>query len=144
MGMDVTTPLVGTWSLIGWYNKTNDGQRFYPLGEDATGYISYSHDGYVFVHVMARDRAMYSLNDPFEGTIEEDSAAMKSQITYAGTYEHNGDQVVHNVTHASCPNWVGTRQVRRVELIGDRLRLSAAGALFQGREVTAFVDWERA
>lgn len=137
-------PLTGTWSLLAWYNQTDDGNRIYPLGPEATGYISYSHDGFVFVHLMAVGRRMFAANDPFGGSADEDSAAMKSQITYAGPYEFHGDHVIHRVTHASCPNWVGTEQTRQVEFFGDRLRLSAAGAVFQGRQVTAYVDWQRA
>tara|TARA_R110002072_G_scaffold84907_1_gene192322 strand:+ start:108 stop:305 length:198 start_codon:yes stop_codon:yes gene_type:complete len=38
------------------------------------------------------------VNDPFGGSLEEDSAAMKSQITYAGTYEFFGDRIEHHVT----------------------------------------------
>ena len=137
-------PLVGTWQLICWYNATDDGEKFYPLGEAATGYISYSHDGFVFVHLMAAKRALYAVNDPFGGTPEEDTAAIKSQISYAGRYDYRGDSVTHNVTHASCPNWVGTQQLRNIRFDGDRLELSAPGARFQGREVTAYVLWERA
>jgi len=140
----VETPLTGTWSLRAWYNETADGRRIYPLGDDATGYISYSPDGFVFVHLMAADRSLYAVNDPFGGTAEEDTAAIKSQISYAGPYVFNGDQVIHHVTHSSCPNWVGTKQVRGVEFIGADLRLSAGGALFQGHQVTAYVDWRRA
>lgn len=138
------TPLTGTWALVAWYNLTRDSKRIYPLGERATGYISYSHDGFVFVHLSAADRLPYAVNDPFGGTAEEDAAAIKSQITYAGPYEFHGDHVIHRVTQSSCPNWVGTEQRRMVELRGDRLRLSAPGALFQGEDVTAIVDWRRA
>lgn len=137
-------PLIGTWSLLAWYNQTEDGHRIYPLGEDAQGYISYSQDGFVFVHMMAKTRALYAVNDPFGGTPREDAAAIKSQISYAGPYDYRGSHVVHRVTQATCPNWVGTEQVRQIELKGDRLRLSAAGAMFQGQKVTAFVDWQRA
>ncbi|MDP5216409.1 lipocalin-like domain-containing protein [Ruegeria sp. 2205SS24-7] len=138
------TPLIGTWELVAWYNETHGGERIYPLGERATGYISYSNDGFVFVHLSAADRALYVLNDPFGGTADEDAAAIKSQITYAGPFEFFGDHVIHRVTHSSCPNWVGTEQRRMVEFKGEGLRLSAAGALFQGEEVTAIVDWQRA
>ena len=138
------TPLTGTWALVAWYNKTQDGKRIYPLGERATGYLSYSPDGFVFVHLSAADRSLYSVNDPFGGTAEEDAAAIKSQITYAGPYEFHGDHVIHRVTQSSCPNWVGTKQRRMVEFRGEGLRLSAQGALFQGEEVTAIVDWQRA
>lgn len=137
-------PLIGTWRLVRWYNVTEDGEKTYPLGEDATGYISYSADGFVFVHLTAANRVPYTVNDPFGGSPEEDAAAVKSHISYAGPYEYRGDDVVHHVTHASCPNWVGSEQVRRVRFEGDRLELSAEGARFQGRDVTAYVLWERA
>lgn len=137
------SPLVGTWRLVQWYNISEDGEKTYPLGEAATGYISYSNDGFVFVQLMAADRPLYAVNDPFGGTLEEDSAAMKSQISYAGRYEYRGDDVVHRVTHASCPNWIGTEQVRTMQLDGNRLELSAVGAVLQGRPVTAHVLWER-
>ncbi|AXI44972.1 hypothetical protein C1J03_02345 [Sulfitobacter sp. SK012] len=142
--MQKKTPLIGTWSLLEWYNETEAGERIYPLGSNATGYISYTQDGFVFVHMMSQNRALFSVHDPFGGTIEEDSAAFKTQITYAGPYEYYGDQVRHQVTQASCPNWIGTEQVRQVEFLDQRLRLSAAGASFQGQTVTAFVEWQRA
>jgi hypothetical protein len=139
-----TTPLIGTWALVAWYNETEDGKRIYPLGERATGYISYSYDGFVFVHLSAADRPLYAVNDPFGGTAAEDAAAIKSQITYAGPFEFRGDHVIHRVTQSSCPNWVGTEQRPMVEFRGEGLRLSASGALFQGQQVTAIVDWQRA
>ncbi|MEM6577790.1 MAG: lipocalin-like domain-containing protein [Pseudomonadota bacterium] len=142
--MNDLNSLVGTWALIAWYNRTTDGQQFYPLGEDATGYIGYTEDGFVFVQMAARDRALYVANDPFGGSLAEDSAAMKTQIAYSGVYRRHGDLVVHHVTHASCPNWVGSEQTRHIEFVGNRLRLSAPGAVFQGREVTAHVEWQRA
>ncbi len=137
-------PLIGTWSMIAWYNEDADGNRFYPLGEDATGYISYAPDGFVFVHLAAKNRVHYALPDPFGGSVAEDSAALKSQITYAGPYTFHGDHVVHHVTQSSFPNWVGGDQVRQVTFTDFGMRLSAAGARFQGVEVTAYVDWERA
>jgi len=140
----LATPLVGTWQMLDWFNLDETGQKHYPLGENATGYISYSEDGFVFVHLMAADRVPFAVNDPFGGTVAEESAAIRSQITYAGPYTFKGDEVVHHVTHASHPNWVGSDQVRKVEFEGGKLVLSASGAVFQGKLVTAYVIWQRA
>ena len=137
-------PLIGTWSLIAWYNEREDGTRVYPLGEDASGYISYSLDGFVFVHLAAGNRQPFANKDPFTGTDAENTAAMPSHITYAGRFTDNGDHVVHHMTECSLPNWVGSEQRREKAFVSDRLILSAAGASFQGLAVTAFVEWERA
>lgn len=42
-------PLIGTWRLASWENRSVDGQISYPLGEDAVGYIMYNQSGYMFV-----------------------------------------------------------------------------------------------
>ncbi len=141
---NLQNPLIGTWQLTSWFNELEDGSKIYPLGSNASGYISYSADGFVFVHMNAADRDLYAVNDPFGGSSSEDSAAIKSQISYAGPYEYRREQVIHRVTASSCPNWVGSEQVRNVRLDGDTLELSAAGAVFQGKTVTARVLWQRA
>jgi lipocalin-like protein len=143
-GHDMSNPLIGTWRLVSWHNQFENGEKSYPLGENASGYISYSPDGFVFVHLIAAGRANYGANDPFGGTLKEDSAAMKSQISYAGPYEYKTDHVLHKVAAASCPNWVGSEQRREIRFVGPRLELSAAGAKMQGRTVKAIVLWERA
>ncbi len=136
--------LIGTWRLISWYNELEHGLKLYPLGPNATGYISYSVDGFIFVNIMSADRLSYAVNDPFGGSLEEDAAATKSHISYAGPFEYREGQVVHHVTVASCPNWVGSEQVRKVRFLDDNLELSAAGARFQGQVVTAYVLWKKA
>jgi len=141
--MDLS-PVIGTWTLLSWYNENDAGERHYPFSESATGYISYSKDGFVFVHLTAPGRQDYKANDPFGGSLEEDSAAMKSQITYAGTYEFFGDRVVHHVVQASYPNWVGTKLERQADFIGGRLKLTAPGTFLNGQKVTACLEWGRA
>lgn len=135
---------IGTWILASWHNELDDGSKTYPFGPDASGYISYSADGFVFVHIMTANRTLYAYPDPFTGTLEEDSAAMKSQITYAGTYEFIGDKIVHHATISSFPNWVGSDQVRDYHIDGDTLELSASDAQFQDQNVTARLIWTRA
>jgi hypothetical protein len=45
-----SNPLIGTWRLVSWENRSvEDGEVSYPLGKDASGYIMYNQDGYMFV-----------------------------------------------------------------------------------------------
>jgi hypothetical protein len=140
--------LLGTWKLVSWYNETATGARSYPLGEEAVGYITYTADGFVFVQMMAGSRSTYALNDPLGGTPSERAGAMETQITYGGTYADHGDHVRHHVRVASCPNWVGSEQIRYVshrQIDGKgQLQLRALETVMQGEKVTAYLDWERA
>ncbi|WP_162651181.1 lipocalin-like domain-containing protein [Lentilitoribacter sp. Alg239-R112] len=137
------TRILGTWNLVKWVNELDDGTEIFPFGEDAKGYIHYAKNGHLFVHIMMSNRANYIGSDPFSGSIDEDSAAIKSQITYAGTYEFVNSKLVHHVTMSSFPNWVGKDQVRDFAFDGEHLHLSAAGAQFQGQNVTAKLIWKQ-
>lgn len=137
--------LIGTWTLESWFNQADDGTRAYPFGQNPQGSISDSHDGFVFVHMAKAKRAAFAArNDPFGGSEAEDSATFNSHLTYAGMYEHRGDQVIHSVTQSFCPNWIGTEQVRDVEFDGDLLRLSTKRITIAGQVVDAFLEWRRA
>lgn len=96
------------------------------------------------MQMMAANRPLYKVNDPFGSSAEEDASAIKSQISYSGSFFERDHQVVHVVEAATCPNWVGTQQVRNVEFNGSNLLLSAEGAKFQGQTVTAYVLWQKA
>ena len=134
--------LLGTWKLVRWYNEAADGTITEPFGLGPVGFISYSHDGYMFAHLAIADRARYAANDMAAGTIDEDSAAMKSHVSYAGRYEISGNHVVHHVELASFPNWTGTDQRRQIRFEEGRLRLSAPFE-YAGAIVTAHAVWER-
>lgn len=135
--------ILGTWNLVKWSNQLDDGTKIHPFGEDPTGYIHYAEDGHVFVHIMMGNRENYGGTDPFKGTSDEDAAAIKSQISYAGTYKFINGKIVHHVTISSFPNWVGGDQVRDFDIIDGQLHLSATGAQFQGQNVTATLIWKR-
>jgi hypothetical protein len=50
-------PLIGSWRLVSWENRSIDGQKIsYPLGRDAVGYIMYNQDGYMSVAIMRPNR----------------------------------------------------------------------------------------
>ena len=49
----------------------------------------------------------------------------------------------HHVELSLFPNWVGSRQVRRLELHGDRMTLRAGPLQMGGRRQIARLVWQR-
>jgi hypothetical protein len=134
-----SNPLIGTWKLLSWENRSvdEDGPITYPLGEDATGYIMYSQDGYMFVAIMSPHRLKFAGGDLLSGTPEEEAQAEETFLSYCGRYELGEDRVIHQIELSSFPNWVGVDQERLMELRENRLTLSTHPILMQGKQQSA-------
>ncbi len=135
-------PLQGTWRLVRWYNEAPDGTETEPLGPHPIGFICYTAGGHIFAHLAAPDRQPFAIDDMTSGSAADYEAAMKSYVSYAGTYEIDGDHVVHHVTVASFPNWTGTDLRRRIHFEKGRLRLSGSFD-YDGATIVAHAIWER-
>jgi hypothetical protein len=142
--MTSNNPLIGTWRLLSWENRSVDGQISYPLGKDAVGYIMYNPDGYMFVAIMRPNRLKFAVGDLLSGSTEEKAQAASTYVSYCGRYAFRGDTVVHHVELSLYPNWVGVEQERLVELTGNRLTLSTRPLLLGVIQQTAHLVWERA
>jgi Lipocalin-like domain len=138
-----SNPLVGTWRLLSWENRTLGGEVSHPLGEGASGYIAYNEDGYVFVAIMGPARRPFVAGDLLTGSTAEKAGAAETYVSYCGRYEFHGETVLHHVELSLFPNWVGLSQERLVKISGDRLTLSTRPLLLQGRQQTAHLLWER-
>jgi hypothetical protein len=137
-------PLIGTWKLLSWENRSvEDGQVSYPLGEDASGYIMYNPDGYMFVAIMSPYRLEFAGGDLLSGTPEEEAQAEETFLSYCGRYDLEEDKVIHHIEISSFPNWAGVDQERLVELRGNRVTLSTHPILMQGKQQTGHLIWER-
>ncbi len=137
-------PFVGTWRLLSFESRTAEGEVIYPLGRDAIGYIVYTEDGFMSVHLMAANRSKYTSGDWLRGTVAEKVAANDTYIAYCGRYEVQRSKVIHQAEASFFPNWVGTAQERFYELDGDRLVLSTSPILIGGATITSRLIWERA
>lgn len=121
--------LEGTWKLLGWEIGSGDGSVSYPFGPEATGLLHYTADGGMAACIARPDRPRWSTGNPRKAPEAERLAAFESYFHYAGTWrleQRDGQTVVvHTVTHSLNPDFVGSEQVRQVELEGDHLTLSA-------------------
>ncbi|MEO6625911.1 MAG: lipocalin-like domain-containing protein [Burkholderiaceae bacterium] len=133
--VDGDNPLLGTWHLERWEIAYGDGRApTLPYGAEATGMICYTGDGSMSACIARGGRARLSSDSVRSAPVAERLAAFESFFQYAGRYAIQGEpgkqQVVHTVTHALNPNFVGTQQVRNMAFAADGLlTLSASDTL---------------
>jgi hypothetical protein len=135
--------LVGTWRLLTWENIGPNGDITYPLGQHPSGFVTYTADGFMSTIITRADRPLFRALDALGGTPEEKLAAADHFFAYWGTYEYQGDRVLHRVVESFFPNWVGTVQVRDVQLTGDRLILSTPAMPLGGAINIGRLTWVR-
>jgi hypothetical protein len=119
--------LLGTWSLVTW-DITYDDQRpvTYPWGADAQGMLIYAADHHMMAVVCSAGRPRLSTESVRKAPIEQKVAAFETYFSYAGSWELRKDEIVHRISYALNPNFIGTDQVRKLTLDGDRLTLSVS------------------
>ena len=135
--------IVGTWRLLSWENRTATGKLSYPPGTDATGLLTYTGDGRMWVALARADRPSFGGPDLLGGTTEERALAAETYVSYCGRYELRDGMVIHRLEMSLFPNWVGTEQQRFVSWDGDQLVLSTAPIPLAGDTQTAHLTWRR-
>ncbi|MFE1961571.1 lipocalin-like domain-containing protein [Streptomyces sp. NPDC059479] len=138
--------LVGYWRLTSYTMHDGLGVLVgYPLGDDATGCLHYTADGFMSVQIMRLHRPRYQSGGLGDGTDTESAAAARGYVAYAGPYHVQGDSiVVHEPQVSLFPNWVNASMARKVVLAEPRLELTTPELLpFGGRFLTPVLVWER-
>jgi len=116
--------VVGAWRFVTSVSRTEDGNVSRQSRPGATGYIIYTDDGHMAFLNMRSTRPGFESGSQEGGTPDEKIAAFDNFVANCGTYEVEGNTVVHHVEAASVPNIVGTDLVRTFTLSGDELRVT--------------------
>ncbi len=135
--------IVGVWRLVSYESRPESGATRLPYGEQVSGYLIYTPQGYMSVTIMGANRADLASEDRLAGTPDEYARAMKSYVSYCGRYTLLPDRVVHHIELSHFPNWCGVDQERFYELEGDRLKLRTPPFVLGGVEQTANLVLER-
>ena len=140
------SPIVGTWRLVSFESRDEAGRITLAMGSDPIGQLVYDAGDNVSVHLMAVHRKPFVSGDRLSGSDQEVRVAFEGYHAYFGRY--SVDERAHSVTHyiegASFPNLIGSNQVRKFEVVGDRLTLSTPPIRVGARFVTSVLVWERA
>jgi hypothetical protein len=138
--------LVGGWQLLRWRISYNDGRKpTFPYGQDAGGLILYTPDGWMTASIWRAGRKPLSSESVRSAPEAERLAAFESYFSYGGRYEIIGDDVVHTVSASLNPNFISTRQVRRMTFGPDRTLTLSATDLLPGTKVERLheLTWQR-
>ncbi|HCS26256.1 MAG TPA: hypothetical protein DIW43_02310 [Spongiibacteraceae bacterium] len=122
----ITHRIVGGWSLLSWTMRFDDGRPArQPYGDSPNGSLLYSADGRMLAAIARADRKHLSGQVPQRAPESEKTAAFDSFFSYGGSFDIDGDEVVHRVDIALNPNFVGSVQRRKMHFEDNQLTLSA-------------------
>ena len=137
------TGILGTWRLKSSFHEAlATGERRHLAGEHPDGYLSYSADGRMYAIITWENRVKPHDLIP---TDQERLELYRTMVAYGGTYEVDGDKVVHHVDISWNQSWTGTDQVRFFKLDGNILTIKTALArnAVNGLEGQSVFVWER-
>lgn len=121
--MTTEKDLLGTWELMDWRVFCNGEFYKFPMEDNAMGQLIYTEAGIMSGFLM---RADYK-DEP----ARSDTKASKC-LSYAGTFRIEGDEVIHDVTLATIPEWIGNPLIRTIDWRGDQLLLKTEAETGRG------------
>ena len=136
--------LVGTWLLVSFELRKDNGEIIHPFGKDVAGRITYSAEGFFSAQVMKKDRALFESNDQMNGRVEEMMDSFKGVISYFGSYSINDDVIMHHIEESLFPNWKGQSMKRFAKLVNGILELSTEPTTWQGDNSIGMLIWRKA
>lgn len=142
---NISEKLVGVWRVVSLADSVADGSVFYPLGENPTGGIVYTPDGFMSLQ-LARDPRPTFAEGYQNATLEEIKGALEAYVAMYGRYSLNEEDcvVTHHILGSNFPDMIGTNQVRPFELSDDTLTLKPASFELNGVMHTRRLLLERA
>jgi hypothetical protein len=136
--------LVGTWNLVSYTIMNEEGIKIAePFGPSPRGLLIYTENGFMSGQLMSASRPLWSSDLPRKASTEEKALAFDTYLSYCGTYEQHGNRVIHHVMTSLIPNWVGTDQIRLMQLDGNLLTLSVPPIPGKGKMRTVQLIWSR-
>jgi hypothetical protein len=110
--------LAGAWRLLRWESHAPDGTVSSPYGDDLVGLLLLTDSGYMSGQIMLPQSEAIG---PGPAVV----AGPQRYIAYCGhfTFDQSTMTLTTRVEASVARTWVGTDQVRRVQLEGDRLML---------------------
>jgi Lipocalin-like domain len=137
--------VVGTWELTSYIQRGPSGSPVHPFGDDATGLLIYSADGYMSVQLMRAGRPPFDRPDTDGASVEQAVAAVAGYLGYCGPFDvdETSGALRHDVSVSLLPNWIDRPLLRDGVLEGNRLTLTGMSTGTDGTTIEATLVWTR-
>jgi hypothetical protein len=118
--------LVGWWRLVSYEDRTVGGVAVYPYGRSPAGLLVYDSTGHMAIQIMKQPPPEVASDDWDKFTVGEKVALYDGYVAYFGRYELDPTRgVVIHLPEADLSRlYIGRREERHFDLVGDRLVLS--------------------
>lgn len=136
--------IIGRWDAVAWRQDYDDGRVIHPMGEHPGGFVIYDRAGRLAVLLARRGRERFVSGGQWDSSDAEKARAYNEFMCYAGTYEIQGDEVIHKVEFCLYPNWEGGAQRRKAIFRDGMLHLIARLEAGTPEARTATMSWKRA
>jgi hypothetical protein len=93
--------------------------------------------------MVAADRPRIATDDALGGDPAQRAAAYSTCLAYFGTFEVQGDHVIHRIQGSLFPNWSATDQTRPFTFDGKELVLRTPPTQSAGETVVNEISWIR-
>jgi hypothetical protein len=124
---NMSEQLVGVWQVKSFADSLSDGGTYYQYGENPSGGILYTADGFMSLHLAREPRPTFA--DGYQqATPAEMRSALEAYVAMYGRYSFDEQEcvVTHHVLGCNWPDMIGANLVRPLELSGDTLTLKPA------------------
>jgi len=139
--------LKGTWKLESFTATDEDGDCVDYMGPDATGFICYSHDGWMSVQIISPGRMKYDVATSDGGTDEQTLSAARGFFAYAGRFAVDEENAIvyHQLEFSLIPNWIGSTQKRYITKESENVLVLSADPtrMGGGKKRVARLRWIR-
>lgn len=141
--------IVGSWLMVdrGTDSETDRQQARVRYGDDPKGFVIFAPDGWMNAIVCWGERPVLSGAPQWHSDASDDEKlrAFDTYMSYGGRWTVEDSTLETKVEFAINPGWVGTTEVRKLEMTDDgHLILKLTRAWADGRVMNGWVRWRRA
>jgi catechol 1,2-dioxygenase len=122
---EINKIIIGTWKLVYSVEIDSSGNKIYPFGDDAIGYIMYDALGQMAVQICRKERKLF--NSKIFTNAEQNELLLipKDYLAYFGRYEIDTSKEIvrHFIAGHLFPNYVDKILERKYQFFDDKMLL---------------------